>query len=474
MSTTKPRRGERPAGTAKSGDTAARSSVGPQPAPKILKKALGEVDSRFGLAGYLKRSMNKVFPDHWSFMLGEIALYSFIVLLLSGTFLTFFFRPGTNTVVYPTTGNYVPLRGLPMTEAFESTLRISFDVRGGLLIRQIHHWAALLFMAAIVAHCCRIFFTGAFRKPREANWLIGVALVTLGLLEGFAGYSLPDDLLSGTGLRIAYGIIESIPIVGTYLGSFVFGGQFPGPDFIPRLFTIHILLVPGILLALITVHLLLMWYQKHTQWPAEHRTNDNVVGAPFYPAFMAKTGGFFFAVFAVTAGLSALVQINPVWLYGPYNPAQVGAGSQPDFYIGWLEGTLRMMPDLETHIDGHTISWNVLIPAVVIPGSCSPQWPSTPSSKRGSPATTRFTTSATDHATGLAALRSVSQCSLNSGCACWRAATTFLQRSTTSACTQRHGRSGDVLHPAAARVHGNSSHLPRLAVSRRTQRTTRV
>ena len=262
----------KPGGSRKSAATA--NPTGPKPAPKVLKKALGEVDSRFGLAGYLKRSMNKVFPDHWSFMLGEIALYSFIVLLLSGTFLTFFFRPGTNIVTYPTTGNYVPLRGLPMTEAFESTLRISFDIRGGLLIRQIHHWAALLFMAAIVAHCCRIFFTGAFRKPRETNWLIGVGLVTLGLLEGFAGYSLPDDLLSGTGLRIAYGIVESIPIVGTYLGSFVFGGQFPGPDFIPRLFTIHILLVPGILLALITAHLLLMWYQKHTQWPGPHRTND--------------------------------------------------------------------------------------------------------------------------------------------------------------------------------------------------------
>jgi ubiquinol-cytochrome c reductase cytochrome b subunit len=366
MSTTKPRRGDAPAKPAR--ESGAPSPVAPKPAPKVLKKALGEVDSRFGLAGYLKRSMNKVFPDHWSFMLGEIALYSFIILLLTGTFLTFFFRPGTNIVTYPITGNYVPLRGLPMTEAFETTLRISFDVRGGLLIRQIHHWAALLFMAAIVAHCCRIFFTGAFRKPRETNWLIGVGLITLGLLEGFAGYSLPDDLLSGTGLRIAYGIIESIPIVGTYLGSFVFGGQFPGPDFIPRLFTIHILLVPGILLGLITAHLLLMWYQKHTQWPGPHRTNTNVVGAPFYPAFMAKTGGFFFAVFAVTAGLGALVQINPVWLYGPYNPSQVGAGSQPDFYIGWLEGTLRMMPNLETHVDGHTISWNVLIPAVVVPG----------------------------------------------------------------------------------------------------------
>jgi len=339
---------------------------GPVKTPAIVKKQLREIDDRFGTAGFLRRNLNKVFPDHWSFMLGEIALYSFIILLLSGTFLTFFFRPGVNEVIY--NGTYEKLRGIRMTEAYESTLRLSFDVRGGLLMRQIHHWAALLFMAAIVAHCCRIFFTGAFRKPRETNWLIGIGLISLGILEGFAGYSLPDDLLSGTGLRIAYGIIESIPIVGSYLGFFLFGGQFPGPDFIPRLYAIHILLVPGILLALITAHMLIMWHQKHTQWPDAHRNNTNVVGAPFYPAFMAKTGGFFFAVFSVTALLAALVQINPVWLYGPYNPAQVSAGSQPDFYVGWLEGSLRIMPNVETDVFGHTISWNVLIPAVVLPG----------------------------------------------------------------------------------------------------------
>jgi quinol---cytochrome-c reductase cytochrome b subunit len=342
------------------------SAAANKPAPTALKKAIAEIDERFGTASFLKRNLNKVFPDHWSFMLGEIALYSFIVLLLSGTFLTFFFRPGTNMVVYH--GSYVPLQNVSMTEAFESTLRLSFDIRGGLLMRQIHHWAALLFMAAIVCHMCRIFFTGAFRKPRETNWLIGFGLMTLGIFEGFCGYSLPDDLLSGTGLRIAYGVAESIPIVGTYVAQFAFGGQFPGPDLIPRLYVVHILLIPGILLGLITAHMLIMWHQKHTQWPDAHRNNTNVVGAPFYPAFMAKTGGFFFAVFAVIAFLAGIVQINPVWLYGPYNPAQVGAGSQPDFYIGWLEGALRMMPNWETNFLGHTVSWNVLFPAVILPG----------------------------------------------------------------------------------------------------------
>lgn len=342
------------------------ASVNGRRAPAQVRRALAEVDERFGAATFLRRTLNKVFPDHWSFMLGEIALYSFVILLLSGTFLTFFFHPSSQEVVY--NGSYAPLRGIKMTEAFNSTLHLSFDVRGGLLVRQIHHWAALLFVAAIIAHMCRIFFTGAFRRPRETNWLIGFTLMTLALLEGFAGYSLPDDLLSGTGLRIAYGVAESIPIVGTYVAEFVFGGQFPGADLIPRLYVVHILLIPGLLLALISAHMMIMWHQKHTQWPGKHRSNDNVVGAPFYPAFMVKTGGFFFAVFAVTVLLAAFFQINPVWLYGPYDPTQVSAGSQPDFYIGWLEGALRMMPNPETNIAGHTISWNVFVPAVLIPG----------------------------------------------------------------------------------------------------------
>src|SRR5207302_1483526 len=166
------------------------------------------------------------------------------------------------------------------------------------------------------------FFTGAFRKPREINWVIGFTLLVCALLEGFAGYSLPDDLLSGTGLRIAEGVILSIPIVGTYVSFFLFGGEFPGNDLVPRLFTIHILLVPGILLALITAHLILVFYQKHTQWAGPGRTEDNVVGLPLLPVYTAKAGGFFFVIFGVCAFLGGLVSINPIWSYGPYIPNQ--------------------------------------------------------------------------------------------------------------------------------------------------------
>ena len=333
---------------------------------QIAGKAANEIDERFGSANFVKRSARKIFPDHWSFMLGEIALYSFIILLLTGTFLTLWFKPSHMEVVYE--GSYVPLHGLHMSEAYASTLEISFDVRGGLIIRQIHHWAALIFVAAMIVHMARVFFTGAFRKPRETNWIIGFIMLTLSFVEGLAGYSLPDDLLSGTGLRITEGVLLSLPVVGTYLSFFLFGGEFPGEDIIPRLYTAHVLLLPGVFLALITVHLILVWYQKHTQYPLPGRTETNAVGYPFFPVYIAKAGGFFFITFGVTTLLSAFATINPVWLFGPYNPGEISAGSQPDWYMGFLEGTLRIFPAWEITAFGFTVPMSVLIPALIIPG----------------------------------------------------------------------------------------------------------
>jgi ubiquinol-cytochrome c reductase cytochrome b subunit len=321
------------------------------------------LDDRLHGARGVRVLLRKVFPDHWSFLLGEIILYSFIILLLSGTFLTLWFQPSMTDVIYH--GSYIPLRGVRMSEAYASTLNISFDVRGGLLMRQIHHWAADLFMAAIMAHMIRIFFTGAYRKPREINWLIGIVLFTLGMFEGLFGYSLPDDLLSGAGLRITEGILQSFPIVGTYLAFFLFGGPFPGHDIIPRMYILHVLVIPGLILALVTVHLFLMFHQKHTQMPGKGRTNENVVGAPMYPYFMAKTGAFFFFTFAALALAATFTQINPIWLYGPYNPVAMSADSQPDFYMGALEGSLRMFPPWQWVFFGHTFAFNVFVPALL-------------------------------------------------------------------------------------------------------------
>ncbi|OUC97277.1 cytochrome b [Streptosporangium minutum] len=331
--------------------------------PKPIASTSSFIDDRIGAGNFLKRNLRKVFPDHWSFLLGEIALYSFIVLLLTGTFLTFFFKPTMGHVIYD--GSYEPLKGVMMSEAYASALHISFDVRGGLLMRQMHHWAALLFVAGMMVHALRVFFTGAYRKPRELNWLIGVGLLTLALLEGLTGYSLPDDLLSGAGLRITEGVAISLPLVGTWITFFLFGGEYPGEDVVSRFYSLHILLIPGILLALITAHMILMWVQKHTQMPGKGRTNNNVVGAPFYPAFMAKAGAYFMFTFGAIALLGTFAQINPIWLFGPYTPADISAGSQPDFYMGFLEGSLRLMPAWEINVLGFTLPLSVLIPALV-------------------------------------------------------------------------------------------------------------
>ena len=330
-----------------------------------LAKAANALDERFTGAKGLKKAFNKVFPDHWSFMLGEIALYSFIVILLSGVYLTLWFKPSMTEIVY--NGSYQPLRGVEMSEAYASTLNISFDVRGGLLMRQIHHWAALFFVASISVHLLRVFFTGAFRKPREANWIIGVVLLILSVVEGFAGYSLPDDLLSGTGLRIAQAIMLASPLFGSWMAFFVFGGEFPGLDFIPRLYTVHVLLIPLIFLGLIAAHVGMVAYQKHTQYPGPGRTNKNVVGFPLLPVYMAKAGGFFFIVFGVTTLLAGIATINPVWLFGPYVPNQVSAGSQPDWYMGFLDGAVRLMPNWELYLFDHTLSLNLMIPAMILP-----------------------------------------------------------------------------------------------------------
>jgi len=327
--------------------------------------AANYIDERTSISGLVKEVGRKIFPDHWSFMLGEVALYSFIVILLSGTFLTFFFEASMVEVHYE--GSYAPLKGIEMSAAMASTLDISFDIRGGLLMRQVHHWAALLFVAAIGLHMLRVYFTGAFRKPREINWFIGFVLFILAMAEGFTGYSLPDDLLSGNGLRIIDGMVKGIPVIGTWISYLLFGGEFPGVDIVSRLYILHIMLLPAIIIAALGVHMLLLVINKHTQFAGPGRTNDNVVGSPVMPGFAAKAGGFFFIVFGVIMLIASTFSINPVWNYGPYDPSPVSAGTQPDWYIGFADGALRLVPPgWETEWFGATWSFNIIAPLVIL------------------------------------------------------------------------------------------------------------
>lgn len=341
-----------------------RTSTG-EPRRGLVERYVESVTGRTGGGTFLTKSLRKVFPSHFSFLWGELALYSFIVLLVTGVYLTLFFEGSQEVVTY--TGSYEPLQGQEVSAAFDSVMRISHDVKGGLLIRQMHHWSALLFIGAIALHMGRVFFTGAFRRPRDLNWTVGLLLLLLALAAGFTGYSLPDDLLSGTGLRITNGIILAIPFVGERLAYLVFGGEWPGTDIIGRLYPIHIMLIPGLIIALLGAHLGLVWHQKHTQFRGPGRTERNVVGERVWPSFAMKSTGLLFLTAGVLTGIGAIFEINPVWLYGPYDPGAATSYAQPDWYIGFLEGSVRLFPPWEFRGGGYVIN-TMVFSAMLIPG----------------------------------------------------------------------------------------------------------
>ena len=347
-------------------DPAGQDGTPDKPARRgLVERYVESVTGRVGGESFVGKVLHKVFPNHFSFLWGELALYSFVVLVVTGIYLTFFFEGSQQTLIYE--GSYRPLRGVEVSAAYDSVLRISFDVKGGLLIRQTHHWAALVFVGAIALHMARVFFTGAFRRPRELNWVVGLFLLLLALAAGFTGYSLPDDLLSGTGLRITQAIILALPFVGERLTYLIFGGEWPGTDIIGRLYPVHILLIPGLIVALVAVHLALVWRQKHTQFTGPGRTERNVIGVRVWPAFAMKSTGLLFLTAGVITAMGALFHVNAIWLYGPYSVAAATSYSQPDWYIGFLEGSLRLFPPWETRAFGFMIN-NVVYSGVIIPG----------------------------------------------------------------------------------------------------------
>jgi ubiquinol-cytochrome c reductase cytochrome b subunit len=325
----------------------------------------GWFDDRLGAASWARSGLRKIFPDHWSFLLGEVALFCLVVLVATGVFLTLFYVPDAREVRYA--GPWEALRGQEVSAAFDSVMKLSFEVRAGLVMRQIHHWAALVFVAAITVHLLRVFFTGAFRKPREINWLVGIGLLTLALAMGITGYSLPDDLLSGTGLRIIYSVVLSIPLVGPYVAFLVFGGEFPTTEIISRLFVFHAILLPAVLIGGVLVHLAILWRQKHTQYRVLGATEHNVIGRAFWPSQVFKSTGLAILTAAVLALMGGLLQINPIWTYGPFDATTVSAPAQPDWYVGWLDGALRLFPPIEVTALGVTIP-SPFIPGLLVPG----------------------------------------------------------------------------------------------------------
>ncbi len=323
------------------------------------------LDNTTGGSGLIRQELRHIFPDDWSFFFGEVALYCFVVLVITGVYMCLFFKASAAPTVY--LGSYQPLHGVTVSEAYNSVLRLSFDVRAGLVIRQVHHWAALVFAAALIFHLFRMYFTGAYRRPRRLNWVLGLSMLMLVVANGVFGYSLPDDLLSGTGLRIAYSITQSVPLIGPNLASLLFGGDFPSQSLIARIYPVHILLVPAAIAGLLGAHLGLLWIQRHTQYPGRRRSDVTIVGTPLVPAYALRTTGFLLLLTGLLTVLGGFFQINPVWLYGPYHPWDSTSFAQPDWYTGWLEGAVRMMPAWDIHIGGLLIP-GLFWPAAVLPG----------------------------------------------------------------------------------------------------------
>jgi ubiquinol-cytochrome c reductase cytochrome b subunit len=297
-------------------------------------------------------------PMRWTGVFGVITMACVALLLVTGVFLMFFYTPSSTTVTYR--GGYSPLHGVEMSKALASTLGISFDVRGGLLLRQLHHWAALLLPAAIILQLAVTFFTGRFRGPRRWNWLLLFLTLIAALAAGWSGYALPDDMLSGTGLRIVEGIMLGIPIVGTWLASLLFGGGFPG-RIIENLYVIHLVVSVG-LIALIAARIRSGWVAL-----AQRRGRDAVAGVALWPTAASRALGQLAVVCGVLIVISATVTIAPVWLYGPSSPSDVSAGSQPDWYTGFLDGALRLVPPgWEIALGGYTVTLAVLVPLAVV------------------------------------------------------------------------------------------------------------
>ncbi len=344
------------------------SPVDRRPHFSITDRLSERIRTRTAIGGTVTRQVGQMrrrrVPVHWSNLFGVAAFACIVVLLLTGVLLMFVYTPSGEIVTY--TGSYRPLQGQPVSKAFESTMAISHDLRGGLLVRQAHHWAALLLPVALVLQLLVTFFTGAFRRPRQASWVLLFLLFMVALLGGWSGYALPDDMLSGTGLRIVQGVTLGIPVIGTPLTTLLFGGEYPG-RIIEHLYPLHVAVVPALLVVLVAARARSSYVHKPAQFAAPGRTEDNVVGIPMWPSAAARAAGLFSVVVGVIFLFAAAVTVSPIWLYGPSSPGDASAGSQPDWYTGFLDGALRLVPPgWELEWLGRTWTLAVIVPLGVV------------------------------------------------------------------------------------------------------------
>jgi ubiquinol-cytochrome c reductase cytochrome b subunit len=346
---------------------ASRGDSGTSPDVTRLARLFNLLDARLHIRGPARVVANKVFPTNWSFLLGEVAVFALVILVLTGTFLAFFYRPSVNPVLY--TGSNPVFAGRELPAAFESIVRMSSDVNAGLLFRRLHRGASHLFIASVVLHMLRILLTGAFRRPREVNYFVGIALFILAVASGFTGYSLPYDSLAGTGIRIAYSALLSLPLVGDRVAFWIFGGAFPTGDAIPRFFVLHVMLLPAAIIGAVTLHLLVVYWQKHTQFPRVGVDGHKlVIGKPLWPLQFAESTSLLLWIGGLLAAAAVLIPWSDVTLLGPYVPGEVGNNAQPDWFMFWLEGMLRIFPSLEFGIPGIVVISGPFVAGVLLPG----------------------------------------------------------------------------------------------------------
>ena len=310
-------------------------------------------DTRLDLADG-QTFLGKAFPAEDSFLLGEVAIFCFLFLVLSGVFLGFFYEPSTSDVEYD--GSVAEFQGEEMPEAFVSVLHITYTVPFGMFIRRLHHWAAHLFVASIGLHMLRVFFTGAYRNPRELNWVVGTGLAVLAMGAAYTGYALPFDEFAATATSIGYNLTVSVPLVGDFFGEIIFGGEFPTSATIPRLYFLHVLIIPAAIAVGIAVHMVILIRQKHTEAPREDdvsgggravdRDDDSViVGLPAVPNQAAVSAVVFFLTAATLSALAGLLPVHNVAEYGPNDPASTPALIMPDWFLMWVYGFLKLLPE---------------------------------------------------------------------------------------------------------------------------------
>lgn len=323
--------------------------------------------------------LGKAFPAEDSFLLGEVALFSFVVIVLSGIFLGVFYEPSSADVVYQ--GVIDQYQGEQLPAAFVSVLHITYGVPFGMFIRRIHHWAAHLFVASIALHMFRVYFTAAYRNPREINWIVGTILAVLAMGGSYTGYALPFDEFGATATGIGYNLAISVPVIGDFLGQLVFAGEFPSSGAIPRLFFLHVLVIPLAIMGLLVVHMLILMRQKHTEGTrseteaeaAEVDADDDsvILGLPAYPNQAAVGAVVFFLTAGTLSLLAGFLPVHNIVAYGPNDPASTPAVVMPDWFLMWVYGFLKVLPGWTTfHLGGIELTaefWGgILLPGVVI------------------------------------------------------------------------------------------------------------